>query len=372
MDYYFFRRNLYTIQYIFEYDGHLDAALLESHLQKAVKIFPAVGARMQFVSDKEVVFETGGSIAMTKTVLPAEFANLSPENVATLVRPINNTAGEPLLSVHVTFTPKRSFIGFSFSHMLGDGKSTFQFLTELSNLCVKGAVDSTPFDAREILLLGDGEFHGRASDELFAATGYVLPKPPAPPSQVLETIHYSNSDLETLRADFSRRGIAVSRNDIIMADLAKKFHTDIPLHEGKFIIRCPVDYRGIFGLPENYFGNAIRDAVAVFEPDVLEEMKLEDVAIKIRQAIAGVDSAAVRNSLQCLNALREQEGFNVFEDVGCPGLIVTNWTKFPIPKMDFGIGAPQNFYHASINPRLAIILPASNGVEVRFKRPQRL
>jgi hypothetical protein len=173
-----------------------------------------------------------------------------------------------------------------------------------------------------------------------------------------------NRDLETLQ-----RQLQVSRNDIVMADLAKRFYKHIPLHQGKFLIRCPVDYRGILKLPDGYFGNAIRDAVAEFEPTELDKMSLEDVAVKIRQAIAQVDSQSVRHSLQCLNALREVHGFAAFEDVGCPGLIVTNWSKFPIAKMDFGAGPPKNFYHASVNPRLAIILPNVDGLEVRFKRP---
>ena len=369
MDYYFFRRQLYTIQYIFEYEGHLDRKSFQSALETTMSAFPAVGARMKFISAHEIALEIGSSVQVTESFSDAEIEIRSAEDNERLVRPICNAEGEPLLSVQMTKTPTKSFVGFSFSHMLGDGKSTFQFLSELASVCQGNVVTIRSCDDRRRLLLGNGEYQRKAKSELFRATGYVLPKPAAPANTRLETVRYANGDLETMRSDFARRGITVSKNDLVMADLAKKFHSYVPLHEGKFIVRCPVDYRGTFGLPDTYFGNAIRDAVAAFDPLELDQMKLEDIALRIRRAIAGVDRESVRRSLQCLNALRQEEGFSIFEDVGCPGLIVSNWTRFPIRTLDFGVGSPRKFYHASVNPRLAIILPTDDGIEVRFKRP---
>ncbi len=369
MDYYFFRRNLYTIQYIFEYKGHLDLRSFDIALQRTILSFPAVSARMRFVSDREIILEPGPPINVRSFSSRREIEFHSTEKNENLVQSIQNAEGEPLLAVKVTMTPTKTFIGFSFSHMLGDGKSIFHFLSELSRVCSGGTVINKPCDDRGKLIRGSGNYLGHAQAELFRTAGYVMPKPATAVNAHLEKIHYSKNKLDALQAKLVGRGISISKNDIVMADLAKRFHSFVPLHEGKFIIRCPVDYRRTLGLSETYFGNAIRDAVAAFDPAALKEMKIEEIALGIRRAINSVDGESVQQSLQCLYALREEKGFGVFEDVGCPGLIVTNCTKFPISKMDFGIGPPNKFHQASINPRLAILLPSMDGLEVRFNRP---
>jgi len=45
MDYYFFRRNLYTIQFIFEYQGQLNGSRLAKALSLTAEVIPAVGFR---------------------------------------------------------------------------------------------------------------------------------------------------------------------------------------------------------------------------------------------------------------------------------------------------------------------------------------
>jgi hypothetical protein len=154
-----------------------------------------------------------------------------------------------------------------------------------------------------------------------------------------------------------------------MAKLAKRFHKDIPLYEDQFIVRCPVDYRKIFGLPQDYFGNAVRDAVSIFTPNEIEQMSLADVALRIRQSIHSIDKNSVLKSLRALDYHRKTEGIDIFENMGCPGLLVSNLSKFPIQKIDLGMGAPTCFYHGSFSPRLSLILPATDGVVVRFKKP---
>ena len=72
MDYYFFRRSLYTIQFVFEYQGNIDVQRLTENLDKAISKFIAVSSRIKIISDKEIILETGHSISVKSQILEAE------------------------------------------------------------------------------------------------------------------------------------------------------------------------------------------------------------------------------------------------------------------------------------------------------------
>lgn len=365
IDYYFYRRSLYTIQFVFEYEGHLDLGGFSRNLTQVASIIPALGSRIQIVSGDKIVLETGFSIPLRTQV----FAEDPPVSIQSedYLDPVTNIAGEPLVKVLVTHTPRKTFVGFSFSHMLGDGFSFFQFVKALSQICLGQRFEGSYSNARDLLQVAN--IHGLNSPSFFEATGYVLPRPPNSEFFVIEQIEFTSQRLSELKNQCKKQGFKVTSNDILMADLAKRFHQHIPLHENHFIIRCPVEYRSIFGLPLQYFGNAVRDAVARFHQGEVESLSLAEIAHRIRKAIDSVDKQNVIESLYSLDQLRLNHGIGIFEHVGCPGLLVSNLSKFPIKEIDFGLGHPAAFHHASLNPRLALILPKTSGVEVRFKRP---
>lgn len=365
MDYYFFRRSLYTIQFVFEYQGHLDTQKLKQSLDKAISIFIAIGSRIKIISDKEVVLETGHAISLRSQLFEDEPAAVAPTEQ--FLDSVNNCEGEPLVKVLVTHTPTRSFVGLSFSHMLGDGTSFFQFLDYLSKISISEGSNACPYNQRDLLKVHPtNEF---SLKNLFESTGYVVPRPQNPARFTIETFKHTHQDLKRLKALCANQGIDVSSNDILMADLAKRFHQDIPSHENNFVVRCPVDYRKIFDLPSEYFGNAVRDAVAIFKVGEVDDMTLAEVALRIRMSIQAVDRPSIERSLKCLDAVRQDHGIGIFEEIGCPGLLVSNLSKFPFSKINFGLGAPIKLHHASLNPRLALILPSTDGVLVQFKRP---
>ena len=368
IDYYFLRRRPFTTKYVFEYLGRLDFSRFSENLSETIEVFPAVSSRMKFISGQEVLLETGWPVPVTKDVSNIEVGISKPEDIDKFLTPIQNVQDEPMMAFHVTYTPTRTFVGFSFNHIIGDATSRSLFLSALSAVCLGNSAPCRPSDRRDLLRLGNGNF-AEPRKSLFAATGYTIPNHAPPASGILETIRYTARELDKIKSDFKVRGASSSTNDIVMATLAKRFHRDVPLYEGKFIIRCPVNYRKILDLSVGYFGNAILDALAIFDDGEVEKLPVEEVALRIRQAIADVNVERIRHSLQCLNSLREKEGVQVFDHVGRPGLIVTNITMLPIDKYDFGLGPPTDAHMMSLTPGVGIIMPSKDGIEVRFKRP---
>ena len=359
MDYYFYRRNLYTIQFVFEYQGHLSLEKLTQGVQKIPQFCMVVGSRLKIISDRQIILETGYPIP-----LRVQHLNQEAPDIEKFLDPIVNAEGEALAKLLVTYTTDRTFVGVSFSHFLGDGSSFFQFLITLSNIINDKPLQYECCNERDLLQV---DTFSRLS--LFESTGYVSPRPPNPISYELENLRNTFAELSSLKEIYKPLGVLLSSNDLIMADLVKRFYRHIPLHEGQFIVRCPVDYRSIYELPKAYFGNAVRDAVACFDPDEIDSLSVGETAVRIKDAIQAIDKSSVRQSLVALLQLREEHGIEIFENVGCPGLLVSNLSKLPIQLVDLGAGAPIQFHHASLNPRLALILPDDGGLKVTFKRP---
>jgi hypothetical protein len=208
---------------------------------------------------------------------------------------------------------------------------------------------------------------------LFSETGYVIPRPQQPFSFVDEQISYSKAELTHLRQEAILLNPRITTNDIVMADLLRRFHGSTPLGpQGELIVRCPVDYRRIYSqLPINYFGNALKDAVAVFDPRTFTKLSLGEVAAVIRDAIDSITQDTIETELACFDDLRRNHGIDIFESIGCPGLLVSNLSKLPLQTLNFGLGMPKRMITASLNPRLAVILAdgQSDGLVVKFRRP---
>jgi hypothetical protein len=92
---------------------------------------------------------------------------------------------------------------------------------------------------------------------------------------------------------------------------------------------------------------------------------LGEVALRIRRAVDAIDRDSVQRHLACLDGLRKMEGIDVFQNVACPGLLISNLSQLPIKSIDFGSGPPLDVYPVMAFPRLALIMKAKDGFEVR-------
>jgi NRPS condensation-like uncharacterized protein len=361
IDYYFYRPKLYTIQFAFEYNNKISTQRLSEASKELVVKMPVVGSRLKKISNFQVVLETGHEIPVREQMLDASASHESGR----FFDSVSNAEGEPLIKILVSHTVGGSFVGFSFSHLLGDGAAFFMFMENLVQTIALQPITEVSVDRTKLSAFIKGD----SKAGLFESTGYTQPRPKNPAQVDVEHIQYTHTHLNGLKDELKLAGCIASTNDIIMADLAKRFHQDIPKFENQFIVRCPVDYRKTIGIGANYFGNAVRDAVSFFSSKEMEEMSFAAVVGRIRQSILSVDELSVNQALTALDLLRRDKGIDVFQELGCPGLLVSNLSKFPISKIDLGSGAPAGFHHASLNPRLALVLPHPDGYMVKFKRP---
>jgi hypothetical protein len=136
-----------------------------------------------------------------------------------------------------------------------------------------------------------------------------------------------------------------------------------------------VDCRRIFkALPKTYFGCAVCFASAHLELNALLNTSIGELALRIHEAVRGINHEFVARSMRTLEQFRRQEGLDAMERVQLRhpthGLIVTNLTRMPMRDLDFGAGVPADFLIHSEVPGGAAIFQAENGVEVAVTHPE--
>lgn len=374
MDYYFYRPNLYTIQFVFEYRGRVDSIKLKKSIESTAKIYPLIMCKLKYLSDFILEFDEYNEPFPLTIVELTEQPNLdSTLEVDNLIDSVTNLHNNPLFKVRVNYFKNQTYIGFSFSHMLGDGFSFMTLMQSISRIFNNLQVTEKSCNDRTLLYENNSERKITGSlERLFASTGYITPRPMQPLNSKLEKIIFKFEELKKLKEEVNIfTDQKISSNSFIMASLLKRYHLNIPLTEsGELIVRCPVDYRRNYSkIPSNYFGNAVRDAITSFKADNFNKFDLIKIAEKIQQSINNVDEISIYKSLQNLDDLRQEHSISIFNELGCPGLLVSNLSRFPFDEIDFGLGSPYAIHHASQIPRLAIIMPHPEGFEVRFKVP---
>ena len=370
IDYYFIRPNSYTIKFVFEYDRPLNPQKIELAFKKLSQSNPIGRFHLVECSDSKVGLQDSNiDVTVGRAKLTGEPCLSTMDGLLTLIDPVINHLNSPLVKVLVTETPSKFYLGVSFSHILGDGFSFLMYMRSLAKIYNEQPLDHTvDHDRSRLIPNSESRSQKSALQNLFADTGYDKIQSNAPRELIHEHFHFSSKELSELKQSVTlNTAEKISDNDVIMASLLLKYRDRIPLtRTGKLLVRCPVDYRRMLpGFPTFYFGNAIKDAFALFDPESAADMSFANIVQSIRSAVKAVNPDAIEKGLRSLDNLRREEGLNIFKDIGCPGLLVTNLSKLPFYEIDLGSGPPQRFFPATPCSQLGIILPAKDGVTVQ-------
>lgn len=369
----------YPIEFVFAYDGTIDADRLRDSLRDVARLLPPISAKLVRTAEHAYALEPrDDGIHFQASESAAGFGE--PEARYDFLDPVDSVEGEPLTRIKLTQTPDGSVLGVSMCHAVGDGFSYFFFLTAWAAL-----------------------FHGQEIPQTSHARDLLMPDPPDGPTPVTredvltragifwderrrsiarELIHWDRFHLskqglgELLREAQQDCDARLSYNDVISAHL---WRTYIARWDGKngettTYASCPVDVRRIIpSFPRTYFGNAVGLATTSIDRDELGQAPLGELACMIRDAVASVDEGYMRNALATLEALRLQEGLPVLEQSHVihprSGILVTNLSRLPVQQITFDAGPPVAFDILTPAQRGAVVLPAEDGVDIRVCYP---
>ncbi|MFE8604357.1 acyltransferase [Archangium violaceum] len=295
-----------------------------------------------------------------------------PASASGLVPCLSAAPGQPVLGVRLTQSPTESLLGITLAHAVADGFSLFLFLRAWSRAVHGRPLEPFPWE-RNLLALEDLTPTAPLSPEDFwRRTGFRWCQPPrdlAAPQPASFGTRLVPPEIRTLAAD-----PALSDNDLLCAWLIQTRADELAGPDG-LAVTFPVDYRRVHGgLPNNYFGNAIRGAPLWLARETLERESLPELAVRVREAVRAVLHAqGARDSLACIEGVLRERGGRVLGELHAvdprAGLLVTNVSRVPFGTLDFGAGPPAHVLLPAIEPRTAAIQQTDNGYEFSFSAP---
>jgi hypothetical protein len=379
IDHVFTGRGAYPLEFVFAYGGPLDAERLADSLERTLALFPGAGSRLVRLDGEAYALEPSPDGCSFEVGTSAtSFVDAADRH--SFVDPVETIEGPPLARIRLTHAPGGSVLGVGLSHAIVDGFSYFYFLSAWSRV----------FHGREVpppwldrTLLSPGEDGGAPAppgpEGVHEGCGLFLDeRREAIPRDRLRWTRraFPRAELRELLAEAQAEcPVRLSHNDVVAAWL---WRTHVPEwadpREPLAFLSCPVDLRRTLpGFPPTYFGCAVALASAQVERGRLAGASLADLARRVRDAVAGVDEARARRSMQVIERLRRHDGLAGLERLHVvhprAGLLVTNLSRLPVREIVFDAGPPVAFDILAPAERCAVVLPAEDGLDVRTCLP---
>lgn len=381
----------YSVEFLLRFHYPLDESRLRLALRRVVARFFPIGGRL--VSGKMGYDVEQSANALDFKVLPsiAQLDSRAPADLAQFNQPIHSLPGEPLIRIRYAAVASGSALNINISHCLADGYSFFFFVSSVAafyrargftpvqwirNSLIRPDLDRSKLFQPPTDLSQSMHTREVNEEDCFQRTGLAFANPrefPALKNCSWDFIEISETRFQELLAEAAASSrLRLSRHDVLAAWLWKTVSERWPIDGDLVSCSSAFDYRRVHpDLSPRYFGNAIRGAAVRMPRDHLLERPLGGIAEKIRESTSSINEETVRDSLVCIDEIRRLHGVDVFSrfHVSHPknGLLVTNLSRIPRNHLDFGQGPPQEIVPLTSAPRVAVVLPTSDGVVVRLQ-----
>jgi len=367
----------YPIEFVFVYKDFIDEKKLRDSLENTLTYFPPAASTLK-IEGEQYVFEPhepGYSLKIATHKI--NFDKTTKREV--FLDPVSTKEGEILTRIQLTNTPGGSVLGVSISHAIVDGFSYFHFLSSWARVFNNLEI-FPPSHERDLLMRPIERLEQIGSKEILEYAGlfYDRPRVEIKRDQLIwQTIHLSSAELKIklteAQQDCKSR---LSFNDVIVATLWKKYMQEWSKTDEDHMtyISCPFDYRRLLkDFPKTYFGNAVALATTPLSYERLMKSSLGELSMLVRKNIGQVNEEYIDAGLNALVCLREEFGVASFENVHVAhpenGLLVTNLSRLPVNQIEFGAGPPVKYEILTPANRGAVILPDTDGVQVRVCCP---
>lgn len=252
------------------------------------------------------------------------------------------------------------------NHLAGDGYSYFYFLSTLSAVSRNMFI---PFKTNLIRSLYRPH-HQRTILKEFLFTESIL-KPFRHSDQfTIEFEEIPRQDVRIAIKDVvSKLNYRISTNDVLSALAIKK---SVKLQKEYFgdnvQLTIPIDVRRqINEYGQKYFGNGIMLKVMNFKTKYIENSSANEIAIEIRKSMPSVSKDAYikyLEELEAIIAMRQTDKLKPFDPR--QGCLVTNLSKLPVDRLNFGRGNPDLIFPLTIERNSTAILADKDNFLLRF------
>ena len=241
-------------------------------------------------------------------------------------------------------------------HLVGDGYSYFYFLSLLAAVS-RGSY--LPLKTRLMRRLYRPHHH-RTILKAFHFQETAAKPLPAPGEIQIE---FETMPRAALRDQVAQAAadlnLPLTANDVVCAKLAQKMAA-LPgkAWKAEFQLTIPIDVRRqIKAYGPRYFGNGLLLKTITLQTREVIETGLAELAGKIRAAMPTVNAGTYRQYLEDLEALIAARQLNQLKPFDPhTGILVTNISKLPLKRLDFGSGSADMIYPLTIEKHSTAIL----------------
>ncbi|NHJ49942.1 MAG: hypothetical protein FK733_19275 [Asgard group archaeon] len=361
----FFANGSYPIEFLFYYPYKINNNKLRKALKKISREFwPAFGiysngriTKKAFLEDDCYGFSTVDDIFnpnLEQDKLYKKYGSTNPETTQRLfyLKVIQFTNGTVLI-------PKMN-------HVAGDGYSYFYLLTVLAAVTKRIGIPLIPtiikliFKPKVQNLIADAFHFTKIPQEAISFDENMK-------VEVLEVKQSEVRNQAKLLSDSS--GLRISSNDILCANIVKfiveKRKETLP---NNFKLAIPIDVRrGISELGQRFFGNGLIMYNVPFIRDEVNKLSIEDIALTIRKSFPVRNRESYETFLkkieEWINSGQLEKLRPYDPDNEC---LVTNLSRMPISKLDFGSGPPTLIEPLTRGRSGAAILAQNDKFILRF------
>ncbi|MBN2409728.1 MAG: hypothetical protein JXE07_08325 [Candidatus Aminicenantes bacterium] len=252
------------------------------------------------------------------------------------------------------------------NHLAGDGYSYFYFLSALARMSRKSII---PLG----LILTKSLFKPRHRRTILRQFSFreARPEPPSRPDTfALESETIPRADVRTaIREAASSGAQRISTNDVLSALAMKKMVGRRPEAWGDTVsLTIPIDVRRHIGeYGPRFFGNAILLHKLPLAKADIERSPVKDVAVAIRKSMPAVSKEAYIDYLTGLEKIMAEGRWDALKpfdpDSGC---LVTNLSRLPVDRLDFGTGSPGFILPLTVGRNSAGILADAENFILRL------
>ena len=242
------------------------------------------------------------------------------------------------------------------NHLAGDGYSYFYFMSALAAFTKSSLFALNP----ALIAPAFKPNHNRTSLHDFALSEIKPPPVPPPKDMTVEDIEIPLQDVQSLSKEAASAGnVRISNNDILSAIATKKL-VDVQSENWSEDVELtiPIDVRRqIKEFGPRFFGNSIVLHTTRFNKLRLVQSTLEEVAVQIRSSMPSISKEYYIDYLKRLESLISEKQWQLFLPFNPQkGCLVTNLSRLPTARLDFGTGPPDLIFPLTIEKNSAGVL----------------
>lgn len=241
-------------------------------------------------------------------------------------------------------------------HLAGDGYSYFYFLSVLAQITQNKYI---PFKNRIIRSLSKPNHH-RTKLRKFKLSDIRLTQVKEVKDVTIEDEYISKSDIKKMIREIAdKSNEKVSTNDILSAMVVRKL---IEIQKDKvkdeYLLNMPIDVRrNIKEYGSRFFGNGLMFNQIQFKTERILKSEIGKIAIQIRQGMPEISTQSYKDYLQSLEDIIQKKQTDLLRsydpEIGC---LVTNLSRLPANRLNFGTGNPALIFPLTIGKNAASVL----------------